>query len=138
MNILDVIKDCISNPNITKDYSMDELTIANTFDTYSMTNESTFTGYSEFNRTDNKISLFDQKLLRINMRVWNGIKKIIMKTVSAGNCIINYELGYFFPLNNPPTKFAYSPSLELMEKYGYTLKEDKFNIIPKNRIVYYE
>ena len=130
MNILDVIKDCISNPIFSKDHHIDELTV-NGSDICSVATDSVFSGISEFVGASQPSSI-DQKLLKIYMRVWIGFVRMLTRTVTQGNCFVSLSLGYFYPMKG---RFVYSPTLEVMEKYGNLLKEDFWNIGPKNRTV---
>ena len=140
MNILDVIKDCILNPCFVKDYDLEEFTLANysCADTKSITKESSFTGYggkqgSMLGMTkngENGAASIDQRLLRMYMRVWTGLAKILVREVSQGNCVVSLDLGYFFPSKSSSgnlLRVCYSPTLELIEKYKYTLYEDEYN-----------
>jgi len=143
MNVLDIIKDCINNPCFVKDYDLEECTVDqySKNDSRSITNESCFSGYSVFkknnasNTTNDQIkeTKMDRNLLRMYMRVWAGLGKIILKEISQGNCFVSLDIGYFYPIGN--NKCAYSPTLELIEKYGYTLIEDSYNIHPSQRNV---
>ena len=132
MNVLDVIKDCISNPYLTKNYDVEEVSLNSTIDAHSITNNSAFTGYSTLVKPEtlSDTSLIDQKLLRVNMRVWNGLRKLIVVMIMKGNCVVCKEFGYFFPKGS---KVAYSPTMEVMEQY--LLLENTYNINPKNRNV---
>jgi len=137
MNILDVIKNCISSPYFAKDYDVEEYTIDGTSDAKSITNESAFSGLSAFKRVNanSKSSSMEQGMLRLYMRVWSGIRNAIQKIVSNGNCFISMELGYFYPMKGAPGRFVYSPTLETLEKYDYTLIDDRYNIKPSDRSV---
>jgi len=129
MNILDVIRDCLVNPYFTKEYEIEKDTVSST-ETNSITNKSAFSNYTTFTKSTN----IDQRLLRIYMRVWSGLGKLISKTVTEGNCFVSLDLGYFFP-SKIQGKFIYSPSIELIEKSGYGLCEDAYNVKPSNRNV---
>jgi hypothetical protein len=132
MNVLDVIKNCISNPYFIKNYDVEEFCFNNTIDTHSITNDSAFTGYSTLVKTDtlSNTPLIDQKLFRVNMRVWNGLRKLIVAMVTKGNCVVCREFGYFFPRGG---KVAYSPTMEIMDQC--LLLENTYNINPRNRNV---
>lgn len=127
MNVLDVIKDCIASPHLTKNYDIEELSLTNTLEARSVTNDSAFSGYSALST-----SLVDQKLLRVNMRVWNGLRRLIVAMTGKGNCVVTREFGYFFPKSGGG-KVAYSPSVEAAEQLQ--LVENNFNVSPKNRNV---
>ena len=137
MNILAVIKDCIENPCFAKDYDLEEYTIDKTSDTQTVTNESIFSGLSSFKKGNisSKTSSIDQRMVRMYMRIWNGLGKSIVKTLTDGNCFISLSLGYFFSIKGSLSQFAYSPTLEIIERYGLTLIEDPYNMHPTNRFV---
>ena len=132
MNILNIIKDCINNPQFTKDYGIEEYTLEQSSESQTITNESSFSSYSIFknNKINTKLPLMDQKMLKLYMRVWTGLGRAIAKVTLEGNCFANLQLGYFFPLNDSKRKFAYSPTFELLESRGLTLIEDCSNIKP--------
>lgn len=127
MNVLDVIKDCILSPCFAGDYTLDERTSSHV-DATTVTNGSAFSGYSRFRR-EAKDSV-DQRMARLYMRVWTGLGKFLAKTVGDGNCFASLDFGYFYPSRDVPGQFVYSPTLELIEKYGYTLVEDEHNALP--------
>lgn len=133
MNILDVIKNCIASPYFARDYDVEEFTMDDTSDAKSITNESAFSGLSALKKAnaDSKTSSAEQGMLRLYMRIWTGIRNAIYKIVSNGNCFISMELGYFYPMKGA-RGFAYSPTLETLEKYNYSLAEDPYNIKPTN------
>lgn len=131
MKILEVIRDCVASPYFARDYDLQELTVGST-ESGSMTKASSFSNYSAFS---SKPSNIDQRLLRVYMRVWTALTKAIARTVHEGNCFVSLDLGYFFPSNTTPGRIVYSPANELLDKYGYELEEDSYNIKPANRNV---
>lgn len=132
MNVLDVIKECILNPCFTKNYDIEMTESNEQLEACSAMSDSVFTEFTEFKRENVKADSVDQKLLKLYMKVWTGLGRLLAKTITQGNCFISLELGYFYPLKD---RFVYSPTLELMNKYGYLLIEDFCNISPKNRTV---
>ena len=139
MNILDVIKDCILRPFYLKDYDLEEQTVDTYSATQTFTNESAFSGFSSFSKIKEnpKLPSIDDRLLRMYMRIWNGLTKIIAKTVAKGSCFVTLNIGYFFPLRGLDATFAYSPNSEFMERYGLTVYEDAYTIHPNKRFVCY-
>ena len=135
MNILDVIKDCISNPSSTKDYTLEDWTMDQTLSNdQSVTNKSSFSGYTSFKQGiyNSSATSIDQKLLRLYMRIWAGLGRLIKRVIIEGNCFISFNLGYFYILDGC---CVYSPTIEIIENNGLIFIEDKWNIGPINRIV---
>ena len=132
MNIFDVIKDCIANPSFTSDYALEERTCSN-IDTLIFTNGSIFSRHLALKKeiSDFKGSSIDERMMRLYIRVWTGLRKFLTKVVSKGNCFVNLDFGYFYP--STQELFAYSPTQELIDRY--TLIEDNYNISPANRHV---
>jgi len=136
MNVIDIIRDCILLPRFAKDYDVEELTVNQTLDTCTITNESAFSGISSIKKC-NTIAKngIEQQMLRMYMRVWTGITKSLCKVLSEGNCFVSLSLGYFFPLKGILGKFAYSPTYEILDRYDLSLDEDLCNVHPSNRFV---
>jgi len=132
MDVLDVIKDCIANPCFVKNGDVEVMTNNDSFEGGNVMSESVFSGITEFKKNDVKADTVDQRLLKLYMKVWSSLGRLLIKTITHRNCFISPELGYFYPLKE---RFIYSPTLELMEKYRYLLIEDYCNISPKNRTV---
>lgn len=116
MNILDVIKDCIANPSFTREYNLEEHTVA-TSDSKSTTNESAFSNLTAFKRSHHpQMPTVDQRLFKLYMRVWSALGKLIKQTVAAGSCFVHLDLGYFYPSQHS-NKFAFTPAAELLAKF---------------------
>ncbi len=158
MNILDVIKDCIANPYFVRDYNLEELTVKSPskVDTMSVGQESSFTGFSNYKSSTlsglpdlPKMPMMDQRLMRLYMRVWSGLGRLVLAEISRGNCFVSLDIGYFYPYKDESvaregqgkmtapnvTRVCYSPTLELLDKYQFSLFEDPFNVLPSNREV---
>eukprot|EP00826_Nyctotherus_ovalis_P020481 TRINITY_DN16437_c0_g1_i1.p2 TRINITY_DN16437_c0_g1~~TRINITY_DN16437_c0_g1_i1.p2 ORF type:complete len:133 (-),score=27.66 TRINITY_DN16437_c0_g1_i1:836-1234(-) len=127
MNILDVIRDCVSNPFLLKDYDLEEFTVGQLSDTQTITGKSAFSGFSLVKKLPNTPKPLVQQLMRMHMRVWTGLVKFIAKALADGNCFADLSLGYFYPAKG---KCTYSPSSDILEKYGYELKTDSWNVHP--------
>lgn len=148
MNILEVIRDCITNPNLLKEYELQEYTceVPSQFDIISVVKTSSFSGNTTINQNlingkNQKISQIDAKLQKLYMRIWSAFGSFISRETSKGNCAVSLQLGYFYPCNSDTavpatTRICYSPTLELLEKYKLTIKEDEFNFPPLKREVF--
>ena len=140
MNILDVIKDCITNPIFTKDYELEEFTIDKSSDSKSITNQSAFSNYSVFkqrNYLDNKFPSIDQGILRMYMRIWSSFIKYMANIVYEGNCFVCLDIGYIYKDRNNQGKYVYSPSPDLLEKFNCTLFTDSYNLPSVSKNVFY-
>ena len=110
-------------------YDIDEISTIK-----SKLSSSCFSDYSSFNHNNN-FSLVDKKLLGVYMKIWSAFSQFVLKSTLEGNCFVDLHIGYFYPSKVTPGKYAYSPTLELLEKHGIILLEDVYNISPKNRAV---
>ena len=124
-------------PLFVKDYDIEERTLDNSSVTQTYTNESGFSHISTFKKfnLNPSGSTIDQRMMRMYMRVWSGLQKLILKVVSEGNCFVSLNIGYFFPLKGIQGSYGYSPTVEILEKYGFVLLEDAHNINPNHRFV---
>lgn len=151
MNILEVIKDCISNPCILKDYDIQELTVERQTheDTLSIAKESIFSGKNTITAKNpqeinvGKAVTIDSKLQQLYMKIWAAFGKYILSETRKGNSVFSVYFGYFYPSQsdpdnknaNMPIKLCYSPNGEILDKAGLNLREDDCNILPSKRDV---
>jgi len=146
MKVIDVIRDCVLNPHLSKEYQVEETnkeTSSKIDDTHSITQDSIFSEgimkykLASLNKDDKGLPLkIDTKLMQLYMRVWSSLGYYMLKELHKGNCVASLDIGYFYPSNeSSKKKVIYSPTMELLEKSKCTLKVDQYNVPPSCRNV---